>query len=227
MSNKVFELSRQFEFRHPTTILISGPTRSGKTKFLVDVLKENLISPKPTRIIWVYAEWQPLYDEVKKYWPFAEFTRVMDANIYETLQGDDHNLVVIDDMMSEMGSSASLTNLFTKGSHHRNLTVVFIVQNLFHQAKSMRTVSLNSHYMVLFKNPRDSGQIRTLATQMFPKHPKFLSSAFEDATSVKYGYLVLDLHPDTSEELRVRSGIFSYDIPQVYLPSGEYKKDPK
>jgi hypothetical protein len=38
----------------------------------------------------------------------------------------------------------------------------------------MRTVSLNSHYLVLFKNPRDKLQIRNLTTQMHPSNAKFL-----------------------------------------------------
>ena len=59
-------------------------------------------------------------------------------------------------------------NLFTKGSHHRNLSVIYIVQNLFHQGKGNRSISLNSHYLVLFKNPRDKLQILTLAKQMYP-----------------------------------------------------------
>lgn len=32
----------------------------------------------------------------------------------------------------------------------------------------MRTVSLNAHYIVVFKNARDGTQIQTLAYQMFP-----------------------------------------------------------
>ena len=43
------------------------------------------------------------------------------------------NLVVLDDMMQELSNEKKITNLFTKGCHHRNLSVIFIVQNLFHR----------------------------------------------------------------------------------------------
>jgi hypothetical protein len=43
------------------------------------------------------------------------------------------------------------TKFFAQGSHQRNLTVVYIVQNLFNQDPAMRTISLNRQYMVLFK----------------------------------------------------------------------------
>ena len=48
-----------------------------------------------------------------------------------------------------------IVNLFTRDSHHHNLSVIYIVQNLFHQGKGSRSISLNSYYLVLFKNPRD------------------------------------------------------------------------
>ena len=78
------------------------------------------------------------------------------------------NLIVIDDQMIEAGKDNRIVNLFTKRSHHRNLSVIYIMQNLFHQGKGNRSISLNSHYLVLFKNPRDKLQILTLAKQIYP-----------------------------------------------------------
>ena len=46
------------------------------------------------------------------------------------------------------------------------MSVIFLTQNLFHKNKHMRTISLNAHYLVLFKNPRDVEQFTTLARQM-------------------------------------------------------------
>ena len=54
--------------------------------------------------------------------------------------------------------------------------VICIVQNLFHQGKGNRSISLNSHYLVLFKNPRDKLQILTLAKQMYPGQTDFLTT---------------------------------------------------
>lgn len=62
--------------------------------------------------------------------------------------------------MSEMGDR--VTRLCTKHSHHRNLSVMYIVQNPVRKKnKEQGTISLNSHYTVLFKNPRDAVQILT------------------------------------------------------------------
>ena len=86
------------------------------------------------------------------------------------------NLVVIDDLIQKLGNDPRITSLFTKGCHHRNLSVIFILQNIFHRGKELRDVSLNCHYLVLFKSPRDSSQIIHLAKQMFPGHVKYTFS---------------------------------------------------
>ena len=64
-------------------------------------------------------------------------------------------LIVRNICLVHAGKDNRIVNLFTKGLHHRNLSVIYIVQNLFHQRKGNRSISLfNSHYLDLFKNPR-------------------------------------------------------------------------
>ncbi len=50
--------SRQgvIKFSHPTTIMIAGPTFSGKTTFVRRMLHEDMIEPSPQRIVWIYKE---------------------------------------------------------------------------------------------------------------------------------------------------------------------------
>jgi len=126
-------------------------------------------------------------------------------------------LVIIDDLMRE--SSSSEVDLFTKGSHHKNLSVILISQNLFHQERGQRDISLNANYIVVFKNPRDRAQIRHLARQVYPDDPKFLEVAYYDATSRPHGYLLLDLKQSTPDEYRFRTCIFPNDTTHyVYVP---------
>ena len=79
-------------------------------------------------------------------------------------------------------------------------------------------MSLNAHYMVLFKNPRDAVQVATLARQMYPGRSKFLAEAFKDATDKAYGYLLIDLKPDTEEKYRIRTNIFPGERQYVCVP---------
>ena len=124
-------------------------------------------------------------------------------------------LLVIDDLMQE--TNDTVANIFTKISHHRNVSVLYLAQNLFPKNKHARTISLNSHYLVLFKNPRDAGQFAVLARQMYPNGSKFAVEAFKDATEQPYGYLLVDLKPDTEERLRLRTNVFPGEQATVYV----------
>ena len=81
--------------------------------------------------------------------PKVEFVKNFNDKLYDSLDPRTRNLVVLDDQMENQlehrRSTNSLVKFFTQGSHHRNLTVVYIVQNLLNQDLSMRTVSLNAH----------------------------------------------------------------------------------
>jgi hypothetical protein len=46
-------------------------------------------------------------------------------------------LIVLNDLM-DSAYSTKVSQLFTKGSHHRNISLVLITQNLFHQGPASR-----------------------------------------------------------------------------------------
>ena len=74
------------------------------------------------------------------------------------------HLLVFDDMMGG-NSGEYIVDWFTRKAHHRNTSVVYITQNVFDRSTHHRTISLNTHYMVLFKNPRDKSQVDVLSRQ--------------------------------------------------------------
>ena len=113
--------------------------------------------------------------------------------------------------MQSASRNQLVENLFTNG-RHLNLSVMFVSQDLFYMGKKCRTISLNSTYIVVFKNPRDQYQILHLPCQMFPSKPIFLQAGYEDATKDPYQYLFLDFYPNSPEFARVRGNIFPYDL---------------
>jgi hypothetical protein len=173
--------------------------------------KERFLNPVPKHIIWAYGRWQNGYRDMMHLvdeW-VEGIPRMEDFN------ANVHNLLILDDLMME--ADDKVTQIFTKGSHHRNISVIHLVQNVFHKGKEHRNISLNTHYMVLFKNPRDAKQITHLASQMYPGKGKFLQEAFDLATKKAFGYLLLDFKEDTPNALRVRENIF--DFPKyAYVP---------
>ena len=64
-----------------------------------------------------------------------------------------------------------------------------------------------AHYIVAFKNPRDGLGIRNLLLQSFPTHWKDVLHIFHRATSRPFGYMLLDLHPASSDDVRLYSYI--------------------
>ena len=63
------------------------------------------------------------------------------------------NVIVLQNPMIDASKDERILNIFTRGSqHHRNLSIIYIVQNLFYQGKDSRSISLNSHYLTRFKN---------------------------------------------------------------------------
>ena len=197
--------------RHPFTAMLAGPTGCGKTVFIFRLIEHarKMIEPTPTKIVYCYGEYQPIFAK----YPRVQFNEGLpDATKFD---GSEPVLLIIDDLMNETNESVSA--IFTKISHHRNVSVVYITQNMFPKNKHARTISLNSHYMVLFKNPRDAGQFGVLARQMYPSGSKFAVEAFKDATRVPFGYLLVDLKPDTDEKHRLRSNIFPGELTSVYI----------
>ena len=195
-------------WKHPFTAVVAGPTGSGKTSFLINFVKNvrSIVSPPPSSIVWCYGSYQRVFETI----PHVRFHEGL-PDISTITNG---SLLVIDDLMHESNGD-KVSKIFTKHSHHSGISVLFLTQNLFH--KNIRTMTLNSHYLVLFKNPRDVAQIAYLARQMFPGKSKYMMEAFADATSKPYSYLVIDLRADTDDAQRLRSGIFPNEDNYVYV----------
>ena len=204
-------------FKTPANFYICGQSQSGKSYLVRSMLRclDDLFYPVPTKIIYCYGEYQKEFDELVM--PNVELIEGFPDDLYALTNGHENSLVVLDDMMADCSKDQRVSDLFTRGSHHRGISVLYLTQNLFPPGKLSRTISLNSHYMLIFKNPRDSLGITTLAKQMFPKHTNYLMEAFRDATDKPYGYLMIDCHQLTPESIRLRTNILPGERQIVYV----------
>jgi len=212
-----------FFFKHPFSMLIAGPTTCGKSTFMKDLLSHpQFIKPQPKQILWCYGtddnsdnldQFKGIIQSSKL--PIRFHKGIPDVN---NITSDDHMFIVLDDLMQKAGKSNEITKLFTLGMHHKNISVALIVQNVFYQAAAMRNISLNCHYFVLFKNPRDGRQIKYLSNQIFPNNPKYLTDAFQKATERPFGYLIIDLTQQTPDNLRVLTNLFPDQFCHFFIP---------
>ena len=191
--------------------MVAGMTGSGKTAWVQTLLQQaqNVIDLPPERIVWCYSQWQPAYMVLVATIPQIEFVKGIPPDLEHDSYFDvnKRDLIVFDDQMIDAGGDKRIVNLFTRGSHHRNLNVIYIVQNLFHQGKGSRSISLNSHYLVLFKNPRDKLQIVTLAKQMYPGQTHSFIQRYEEAVQRRFGYLLVALRTTTQDSCRLRTNV--------------------
>jgi hypothetical protein len=104
-------------------------------------------------------------------------------------------LIIIDDLMTECIDNKEIVHLFTVGSHHRDISVIFLTQNINEKGKYARSISLNSHYFILINNRRDKGQIQYLGRQLFPGDQNFFMEVYEDSISKEHGHKIIDLKP--------------------------------
>ena len=191
------------QFKHPFTMIVSGPSGCGKTTFTKSLL-ENLneyVHPRIKRIIWCFAE----SNAIPKYL-HLNTSILFHQGIPEKFENPSNipTLIILDDLMQEAN------NIRVCESHHRNLSVILITQNFFHQGPRCRDISLNAKYVVIFKNPRDKLQFQYLARQIHPENPKEMLRIYKEITEKPYGYLLLDLTQDTHHLLRYRSDIFNH-----------------
>ena len=119
--------------------------------------------------------------------------------------------LVLDDLMDEAINDKKLMSLCTEGSHHKNISVVFMMQNLYHHGRESKTMSLNMTYIVLYKLVRDKLQVQTLARQLFPRKTGEFMDYYNEMTSKPYAKLILDLHPRTPDNQRYIQDKVSFD----------------
>jgi hypothetical protein len=204
-------------FLSPTTISISGISGSGKTSILFKILdnKEELFDIKPNKIMYCYGAWQSSFENKDGEIDFHEGVP-SSSDIEEFVDGK-HNIIILDDLQDQVVQDIQVQHLFTRGSHHNNLTIININQNMFAQGKHARNINVNTHYMILTRNPRDVTQVNVLARQT--GLGQTLIEGFRDSTAHPYGYILINLSPHSDQQFRVMSNIFPDEDRIVYMSS--------
>ena len=108
----------------------------------------------------------------------------------------DNHLVIFDDLIGS-SSLKSIANLFTVDARHMNMSMVFLTQKMFVNCEHFRQISQNCDYFAIFKNPRNSSEIRTLAQQMTPGN-LILVQIYMEATKMPFSYLFINLTQNKS-----------------------------
>ena len=200
----VMQLGKPFRFHTPSSILVMGPSGCGKTVFTEKHLLETLSCLKPLlpKCIIVLERGKTDFSPCKhRGVMFHEDFPDHQALVYWFPQGQ--GVTMLDDLMDKGSNDKRVLDLFTKHSHHQNVTVLYLCQNMFPVGKYAKSISRNAHFIVALKNPQDQLGVRNVLLQSFPTSWKDSLETFHHATARPYGYLMLDLHPASSDQQRL------------------------
>ena len=195
----------------PFGMVVSGPPMSGKTTFVLNLIKNavDLIDKPIEYIFWFYGQENETIRHIKsefkgKIHPVCGLPESLDDYIMPTKYG----LHIYDDLMIETTKSESLTKLTSNKCHHNLVSWISILQNFFHDGKERRTILRCSHYLVIFNNPIDKSVPYALGNKIMPRNIKTFLKIFEKAADRPNGYLFIDGHQTTPPSARLRTDLF-------------------
>jgi hypothetical protein len=108
------------KLQHPFTLIVEGPSSCSKSTFVIRQLEcKGQLCDVFTNIVWYHSE-----NNAPHYLKSATFVKgVPDIENLENVP----TLIVLDDLM-DSAYSTNVSQLFTKVSHHRNISLVLITQ---------------------------------------------------------------------------------------------------
>ena len=132
--------------------MIAGPSQCGKTTFTKLLLQyADVLFERPIRkIVYCYGQWQECFQDMASQITFVEGIPEDIPALFP--MGCRPGILVLDDLMRNCSEDERILDLFTKVSHHCDVTCIYLTQNLFPPGKFSRSISLNAHYIIAFNN---------------------------------------------------------------------------
>ena len=185
------------------TFALVGPSRSGKSQTIRKIIqyKDAVFTSPIHTVLYCYNVWSDDFNAIEG----VTFLKGMPsrADIEKLTASRLHSLLILDDLAEALQKNAFATELFTAYSHHFNMSIGVTLHNLF--TPHTRTITLNLLYFFLYKNPRDTEQVKLLGRQLGMR--SVLTQAYNDMDA-QYQYIVVDMTGRCSEKLRIRRNIF-------------------
>ena len=200
-------------FKENFKIFVCGPSRCGKTVFIKDLLQNipSITKQNISKVIYVYKVWQHIFEDMKLQGLVHFFLRE-EENIVEKIKKlsfGEYSLVIFDDLINSK-ILEEISNLFVVDGRHSNYSMIFTSQRMFVNNEYFRQISNNCDYIVVFKNPRNYSEIRTLAQQLTPISLDLLE-IYTKATKDPFTYLLINLTQECNEDVKFLSHLFDYD----------------
>lgn len=207
-------------FFNQSTFIVNGSSRCGKTVFVTKLLynlKDMFVNGAPGRILYCYRTIQDSIVQLQKDIPGVILNEGL-PSIDEIKEHTDKKielLLVLDDLIHDVIQSKDMSNLFMTG-RHLNMSIIFITQNMLEQGKFGRGINLNACYIILFRNIRDTQQVKYFARQIYPTKVDDFMKVYNDVMKKPFQYLVVDTHAMSDDAFRLRTNVFPNENMVIY-----------
>ena len=92
--------------RQPASVIIAGPSGSGKSELVENLLREKkLFYPPPQKMVYCYDRWQPRFDRMKKHSKVIFYKGLPpEGALVKWFKPEHHGILILDDLMEESGN---------------------------------------------------------------------------------------------------------------------------
>ncbi len=223
LGKEVFDSKLEKPFR----LLIGGGSGSGKTTFLKKLVNESHFETPFDKIIYRYPDYlqEPpaTFDQIIEFQP-----GIGDLEYYNSLPRN--TLVIFDDLMNECGNSVDIMRLFSVVARKQQLSLIFIVQNVYDSSKQFRNIRINATGMVLFRFYAASDVTRRMLRD-FRVQSLITQRQLDEIYSKSFAYIFINLHPKRqSDFVAIRGNIFErnfsiyHKMEYVAIPKSDFLK---
>jgi len=181
--------------QHPARILLTAPSNSGKTNFLMNVIKtfknwENFViitaDPSDKLYEWFFKK----ISEVNKERIILS-NKLEDLPKLDSLDKDLQNLIIFDDIITEKNFFPEIERYFIRG-RKKNCTIIMITQNYYSVNPLVRNNCSNLYMRDVFKR-RDLNQILQDFSQLNMDIDE-LKKKYQEATKNKLDFFGIDIY---------------------------------
>ena len=138
-----------------------------------------------------------------------------EEELYKLTSNQKHTVLVVDDC--NVSQNPVFQRLFSVLGHHLKLTVFLLTQS-FGGDKIWSNVHKSTHTYIIMASPKSTNAILSLGRQLGKYH--FFKNVFENISSRKFNYFIIQLHPESNPLSMFMTSILrdDPDPPTVYLP---------
>ena len=223
---------RDKDFKLPLCLrgLLIGPSQSGKTTYMIELLKtkDQIFQQKYDVILYCSPNNGFLLDEtedVKKV--ISEAAKPIDTiflneipNIDKLLefhkdkQGKSRNvLLLVDDFNNKAFDSPTLNAVFFHLSSHARISALVSCQDPFTSGKYRRSIFKNLNYLVLWDFITDGQTVDFVSRSIYPGKKNFLSKCLKKAKLLGGNRAYIVINAEIDNKINTRFPVMYRNIP--------------